>query len=41
VIDGNWPAGTDLAIKIQRIVKHLHVEGFFLAVELEIFWYPP
>jgi hypothetical protein len=38
-LDGS--AGADLAVQFQRVVKHLHVEGFFLAVQFEIVWYPP
>jgi hypothetical protein len=40
-IDGDRAAGADLSVKFQRVVKHLDVEGFFLAVQFEIFWYPP
>jgi hypothetical protein len=40
-IDGDGPAGADLPVQLQRVVKHLHVEGFFFAVELDVFWYSP
>jgi len=40
-MNGDGPAGADLSVKLQRVVKHLHVEGFFLAVEFEVVWYPP
>jgi hypothetical protein len=35
------PAGADFSVKFQRVVKYLDVEGFFLAVQFEIFWYSP
>jgi hypothetical protein len=40
-MDGDGAADADLAVKFQRVVRHLDVEGFLRAVEFEIFWYPP
>jgi len=40
-INRDGPAGPHLAVKIQRVIQHLHREDFFRAVQFEIFWYPP
>lgn len=40
-MDGDRAGGAELSVKFQRVVKHLHIEGFFLAVQFEIVWYSP
>jgi hypothetical protein len=40
-IDRNGAVGGQLAVKLERIVADLDVEGFFFAVKFEVVWYSP
>ncbi len=40
-INHDLPCRAHFAVKLQRIVLHLHVEGLFVAVEFEVIWYSP
>ncbi len=39
--DGYRPGGAEFAIKLQRIVEHLDIEGFRFARKLDVSWYSP
>jgi hypothetical protein len=40
-VDRDGAACADLAVKLQGVVEDLDLEGFFFAVEFEIFWHSP